>query len=255
MTASSEQTAPDRIAPDQIARARRLLRSTDRAALATLLPARQGGGPYASLALIAVDHDLSPILLISRLAVHTQAIAEDARVSLLLDGTAGLDHALTGARLSLQGRARISDETRLRQRYIARHPEAAMYADFADFAFYRVAVERAHLVAGFGKIDWIDAAALLLPEALEEKLVEHEAGIVQHMNEDHADAVALYARVLLGLSGAGWRMTGCDREGVDLRAGGQVARLDFAAPVIDAAGARQALVALVQQARAKAAAE
>jgi len=242
------------VSPEQIANARRLMRSTDRAALATILPAGLGGGPYASLALIAVDHDLSPILLISRLAVHTQAIAADSRVSLLLDGTAGLDHALTGARLSVQGRAQLAEEPRLRQRYLARHPEAAIYADFADFAFYRVAVERAHLVAGFGKIDWIEAGALTLPEALQEKLVEHEAGIVEHMNADHADAVALYARVLLGLPGEGWRLTGCDREGVDLRAGGQVARLAFPEPVRDAAGARQALVALVQQARAQTAA-
>jgi putative heme iron utilization protein len=241
------------LSPDQMAAARRLMRSTDRAALATLLPRAQGAAPYASLALIAVDHDLSPILLISRLAVHTQAIEADPRVSLLLDGTAGLDHALTGARLSVLGRAEISQNPRLRERYIARHPEAAMYAGFKDFNFYRVDVERAHLVSGFGKIDWIDAATLMLPEALNEKLVEDEAGIVQHMNEDHADAVALYAANLLQLPGSFWRMTGCDREGIDLRSGGQVARLGFPEPVADANAARKALIALVQQARAKAA--
>jgi len=243
------------VSADQIATARRLLRGTDRAALATLLAGKQGPTPYASLALIAVDHDLSPILLISRLAVHTHAIQADARVSLLLDGTAGLDHALSGARLSVMGRAEISQEPRLRARYIARHPEAKMYAGFKDFDFYRVVVERAHLVSGFGKIDWIDAAELMLPEALEEKLVEHEAGIVQHMNEDHSDAITLYASNLLQLPGGGWRMTGVDRDGVDLRAGGKVARLEFAEPVADANGARKALIALVQQARAKAAAE
>ena len=243
------------VSADQIATARRLLRGTDRAALATLLAGKQGPAPYASLALRAVDHDLSPILLISRMAVHTQAIQADARVSLLLDGTAGLDHALTGARLSIMGRAEISAEPRLRARYIARHPEAEMYAGFKDFDFYRVAVERAHLVSGFGKIDWIDAAELMLPEGLEEKLVEHEAGIVQHMNEDHSDAITLYASNLLQLPGGGWRMTGVDRDGVDLRAGGKVARLEFAEPVADANGARKALIALVQQARAKAAAE
>jgi putative heme iron utilization protein len=243
------------VSPDQIAAARLLLRGTDRAALATLPPTPRGPAPYASLALIAVDHDLAPILLISRLAVHTQAIQADARVSLLLDGTAGLDHALTGARLSVMGRAEVSQEPRLRARYIARHPEAAMYAGFQDFDFYRVAVERAHLVSGFGKIDWIDADDLMLPQALDEKLVEHEAGIVQHMNEDHSDAVTLYASTLLQLQGDGWRMTGCDRDGIDLRAGRQVARLAFPEPVADATGARKALVALVQQARANAATE
>ena len=243
------------VSADQIATARRLLRGADRAALATLLAGDATPAPYASLALVAVDHDLSPILLISRMAVHTRAIQADARVSLLLDGTAGLDHALTGARLSVMGRAEVSPEPRLRARYIARHPEAEMYAGFKDFDFYRVVVERAHLVSGFGKIDWIDAAELMLPEALDEKLVEHEAGIVRHMNEDHSDAITLYAGNLLQLPGGGWRMTGVDRDGVDLRAGGKVARLEFAEPVADANGARKALIALVQQARAKAAAE
>lgn len=239
---------------EQIASARRLLRACDRAALATLLPGPGAPAPYASLVLVAVDHDLSPVLLISRLAEHTRAIAADARVSLLFDGTAGLDHALTGARLSVMGRAETSSEARLRQRYLARHPEAEAYAGFADFAFYRIVVERAHLVAGFGRIDWIGADALLLPEALAEKLPDAEAGIVQHMNEDHGDAVALYASVLLGLSGGAWRMTGVDRAGIDLRAGGNVARLEFPRPVNDAAGARQALIALVREARTRAAA-
>lgn len=241
------------VSADQIANARRLLRASDRAALATLLPGPQGPAPYASLALIAVDHDLTPILLLSRLAVHTQAIASDPRISLLLDGTAGLDHALTGARVSLMGRAEISSEPRLRARYIARHPEAAMYAGFGDFSFYRVAIDRAHLVAGFGRIDWIEARELLLPAALHETLPEAEAEIVRHMNEDHADAVAMYARHLLHLEGDAWRLTGVDRAGIDLRQGGHVARLEFPHPVTDANQARQALIALVQAARAKAA--
>lgn len=242
------------VSPDQIANARHLLRAVDRAALATLLPGEGGAAPYASLALVAVDHDLSPVLLISQLAEHTKAIMADDRVCLLLDGTIGLAHALTGARLSVMGRAVKSDEPRLRARYIARHPEAEAYAGFKDFAFYRVDVERAHLVSDFGRIDWIDGAALLMPDALQEKLVEHEAGIVQHMNEDHADAIELYASRLLGLSGGGWRLTGVDRAGVDLRSAGNVARLAFPQPVTNANEARQALIALVQEARAKSAA-
>jgi putative heme iron utilization protein len=70
------------------------------------------------------------------------------------------------------------------------------------------------------------------------------------MNEDHADAVQLYAAKLLGLPGDGWRMTGIDREGLDLRRGGDVARLAFDQTLRAAAEARQALVALVQRARA-----
>lgn len=231
---------------------RDLLRGLDRAALATALPTGAEGEPawpYASLVLVAVDHDLSPLLLLSDLAEHSKAIAADARVSLLFDGTAGLDQPLTGARASVLGRAAPVDDERLTRRFLARHPDAAMYAGFKDFHLYRVVPERVHLVAGFGRIKWLDAAELLAVPPLPE-LMESEAGIVAHMNDDHGDAVQLYAGKLLGLPGSDWRMTGVDAEGIDLRRAGRVARLPFESPLAAAGQARQALIALVAKARA-----
>ena len=245
----TDEIPHDATSHDEARAVRDLIRRLDRAALACLLPDPAGPRPYASLVLSAVDHDLSPILLLSDLAEHSKAIAADPRVSLLFDGTAGLDQPLTGARVSLVGRAAISDDERLSSRYLARHPDAAMYAGFKDFRFYRVTVERAHLVAGFGRIHWLSARELM-PEAPPAALVAAEADIVAHMNDDHADAVGLYASRLLGLPGEGWRMTGIDREGIDLRLAGKVARLALPSPVADADGARRALVALVAKARA-----
>lgn len=232
---------------------RALVRGLDRAALASLLPAgrppaAEGAWPYASLVLVAVDHDLSPILLMSDLAEHTKAIAADPRVSLLFDGTQGLDQPLTGPRVTLLGRAARTADERIARRFLTRHPDAQMYAGFKDFNFYRVTVERAHLVAGFGRIRWLTDTELGVVAAPD--LAEAEPGIVSHMNDDHADAVQLYASRLLGLAGDGWRMTGIDAEGIDLRCGGTVARLPFDAPLAEAAEARKVLVALVGQARA-----
>lgn len=232
---------------------RALVRGLDRAALASLLPAgrppaAEGAWPYASLVLVAVDHDLSPILLMSDLAEHTKAIAADPRVSLLFDGTQGLDQPLTGPRVTLLGRAARTADERIARRFLTRHPDAQMYAGFKDFNFYRVTVERAHLVAGFGRIRWLTDTELGVVAA--PGLAEAEPGIVSHMNDDHADAVQLYASRLLGLAGDGWRMTGIDAEGIDLRCGGTVARLPFDAPLAEAAEARKVLVALVGQARA-----
>ncbi|MPZ34226.1 MAG: DUF2470 domain-containing protein [Rhodospirillales bacterium] len=228
---------------------RDLVRGLDRVALATALPVEDGNWPYASLVMVAVDHDLSPILLLSDLAEHTKAIAADDRVSLLFNGTHGLDQPLTGPRVTLVGRAMHTDDARLARRFLARHPDAEeMYAGFKDFHFYRVAVERAHLVAGFGRIRWLTAAEVgALPAS---GLADAEQDIVNHMNEDHADAVQLYAGKLLGLGGDGWRMTGIDAEGIDLRRSGQVARLAFDAPLGAASEARKVLVALVGKARA-----
>lgn len=231
---------------------RNLMRRLDRAALATSLPNAGGDGtawPYASLVLVALDHGLAPILLLSDLAEHSKAISADARVALLYDGTAGLDQPLTGPRVTVVGRAAPADDAEAKRRFLARHPDAAMYAGFKDFRFYRVMPERAHLVGGFGKIHWLERAALLAapPPA---GLAEAEEGIVAHMNEDHADAIQLYAQRLLKRAGDGWRMTGIDREGIDLRRAGETARLEFDAPLAAVEQARGVLVSLVAKARA-----
>jgi putative heme iron utilization protein len=228
---------------------RDLIRRRDRAALATALPSGDGSAwPYASLVLVAVDHDLSPILLMSDLAEHSKAIAADPRVALLFDGTGGLAQPLTGPRVTAMGRAARTDDERLRRRFLRHHPDAAMYAGFGDFHVYKVALERTHLVGGFGKIRWIDPGELLAVPPLQD-LAEGEEGIVAHMNQDHADAVQLYAEKLLGLPGTGWAMTGIDAEGIDLRLQGEVARLPFETPMAAAADARPILVSLVAKAR------
>ena len=237
------------MANDMLPAVRDLVRREDRAALATLLPQDAGPQPwpYASLVLTAVDHDLSPLLLLSDLAEHSKAIATDDRVSLLFDGTRGLDQPLTGPRVTLLGRAIRTADERLRRRFLARHPDAAVYAGFKDFHLYRISIERAHSVAGFGKIAWLSAEELA-PVPLP-GLAEAEEGIVGHMNNDHADALQLYASKLLGLTGADWRMTGIDAEGLDLRQGGRVARLPFDAPLASPGDARKVLVDLVARAR------
>jgi hypothetical protein len=140
------------------------------------------------------------------------------------------------------------DAVRLR-RFLSRHPSASLYAGFKDFSLYRLQVTRAHLVAGFGRIHWIDADALLGPAADVSWLREHEPSILEHMNSDHAATIDLYAQNLLHLSGDGWRLTSVDREGADLRRGGVVARLDFPAPVDGLDAVRQSFVALAQSAK------
>lgn len=229
------------------------MRRLDRVSLATSLPGSGLPWPYASLGLVAVDHDLSPILLMSSMAVHGKAIAADPRVCLLFDGTVGLDQPLTGPRLSVFGQAEKTQDPRLRARFLGRHPDAKLYADFRDFSFYRIAIDRAHFVAGFGRIDSIESAALRVDPTPFQALIESEAGIVGHMNEDHADAVGLYATQLLGLGSGEWIMTGIDAFGCDLRWRGQVARLNFDAPIVHPGSARKTLVDLVRRARAKAA--
>lgn len=229
--------------------ARGLLRATDRATLATALPSPEGAWPYASLVLVAADYDASPLLLISTLAEHTRNLQQDPRASLLFDGTQGLDDPLTGARVTVLGALQPDDDPVRLRRFVARHPSASLYAGFKDFSLYRLQVIRAHLVAGFGRIHWIDGDTLLGPAADVSWLREHEPSILAHMNDDHAATIDLYAQKLLGLTGEGWQLTSVDREGADLRRGGVVARLDFPAPANDLDAVRQSFVALAQSAK------
>ncbi len=224
--------------------ARRLLRSRDRGALATSLH----GAPYASLVLVAADLDASPLLLLSDLAQHSRNIAFEPRVSLLFDATEGHPDPLAGPRLTVLGWAKAVDDGRLLARFTARHPSAALYAGFADFRLYRVAVDRAHLIAGFGRIEWIEASELLLaPDT--RALATVEPAILAQINEVHADAIAAYMQRVLGVAGSGWRITGLDPEGVDLRCSGDIARLDFLSPVLTPEAARVALAQLVAEAQ------
>jgi len=242
-------TTPDQQTPAWQARA--VARACRTAVLATCMSGG-GGQPYASLVLVAFDHDGAPLLLVSRLADHTKNILSDSRVSLLCDGTAGFAEPLTGPRASLQGRAEKTDDPHHHARFLARHPGAAMYAGFGDFGFWRIAVARAHLVAGFGRIHWFEDYPI---DGDWSALAEAEADILQHMNTDHADAVQLYATRLLGRTGDGWQLCGIDPEGCDLirgddDSGRELARLPFGRSVADAEGARGELVRLVKQARA-----
>ncbi len=230
--------------------ARRLIRTARTATLATRL-AESDGAPYASLVQAAADYDGAPLLLLSTLALHTRNLQADPRVAMLFDGTGGLEEPLTGPRLSVLGRAALTPDPTHRRRYLARHPEAAGYAGFGDFAFYRVATERAHLVAGFGKIEWVEAARLLLPGD-NTALADAEPGILAHMNADHPDALDLYANVLLGAEGSGWTMCGIDPEGCDLRRTGRLLRLDFGRSVTTVEQAQAELVRLAREARQQA---
>jgi hypothetical protein len=140
--------------------ARRLIRGADRAVLAT----SHAGWPYASLVLPALDGAGAPLLLLSDLAEHAKNLKADPRCSLFYDGTAGLEDPLTGPRVTVLGEARPVEDAGLLARFVSRHPSAARYAGFGDFRLYRLLASRAHLVAGFGRIHWIEAAALTAPE-------------------------------------------------------------------------------------------
>lgn len=230
--------------------ARSLLRRSRQGALATLMT--ESHDPYCSLVNIASHFDASPILLISRLALHTRNILADNRVSLMLDERTAGD-PLEGARIMLAGRAEeaAGDQAEiLRRRYLNAHPSAEVFVDFKDFSFFRIVPAGAHLVAGFGRIIDLKPAQFLTDIGDVEGLLEAEHGAVEHMNEDHREAMNLYATRLLGADSADWVCTGCDPDGIDMQAGDITLRLDFPERVTNGTALRKMLVRLVGEARA-----
>ena len=231
--------------------ARSLLRRSRQGALATLMAG--SGDPYCSLVNVASHADGSPILLISRLAVHTRNIIGDSRVSLMLDERAGGD-PLEGARIMLAGRAEqasASDLEILRRRYLSAHPSAEVFVNFQDFSFFRLRPGGMHLVAGFGRIVDLTPRQFMTDISDAGSLLEAEQGAIDHMNADHREAMNLYATRLLGAQPADWRCTGCDPDGIDLQAGTAILRLDFPERVTGPAELRKMLVRLANEARAK----
>jgi putative heme iron utilization protein len=232
---------------EPLAAARKLLREARSGALGTLMAG--SGGPYCSLVNVATLPDGSPLLLISKLAVHTRNILADSRISLMLDERKEGD-PLQGARVMLTGTAEKTDDPEARRRYLDRQPEAEMFAGFADFGFYKMGVAGAHLVAGFGRIVDIPPQDLLLDLSDAGTLVSAEAEVVAHMNADHAEACKLYATKLLGKKEGSWRCAGCDPEGMELQNERQALRLLFPQRVNSPGVLRAVLKQLAEQARA-----
>ncbi|RYX98967.1 MAG: DUF2470 domain-containing protein [Bradyrhizobiaceae bacterium] len=229
---------------------RSLLRRSRQGALATL--AVDSRAPYCSLVNVASHPDGSPILLISRLALHTKNILGDPRVSLMLDER-GPGDPLEGARIMLGGIAEEAGETEhelLRRRYLSVHPAAEAFVDFKDFSFFRVRPSSLHLVAGFGRIIDLAPERYLTDLKGAESLLGAEADAVDHMNADHGDALNLYATKLLGAEVGDWRCTGCDPDGLDLQDGtAKVLRLEFPRRIVTPMDLRKVLRELAEQAR------
>jgi len=232
---------------DAIMEARRLIRAGRAASLAT----GQAGQPFASLVTPASAPDLSPLMLLSSLSEHTRHLQADPRCALLITGTPTGPNPQTAPRVTVTGIAELvpADQVAaLKARWLAVHPYAALYADFGDFALWRVTIGGALLVGGFARAVRIKASALLPDEAA--AVAAAEAEIIAHVNEDHPDAVAAIATGLLGGAPGPWRLVTVDPDGCDISDGEASRRLAFPAPLGDADALRMALIRAAREGRA-----
>ena len=215
-------TAPE---PDVHARlARRLVRSGSKVALSTAL-AQDQSRPHGSLALAATSMEGEPLLLLSDLAVHTRNLVADPRISLLYDADDGGPEPLAGNRVSVIGTAIPEPRCAVGERFLRRYPHARRYAALGDFRMYRVVIEAAHLVAGFGAIHWLSATDLVVPDHTE--LAEAEPQLLESLHAEYRPWI---------LPGhpdpqPEWNLIGLDAEGADFRSETGIDRFAFTHPL------------------------
>lgn len=234
--------------------AKQLMRTARSGALATNDP--ESGMPFSSLVAVGTDLDGSPIILTSRLSVHTRLLEADPRCALLLSAI-GKGDPLAHPRLTVLAKAerleRSTDENqKIRRRYLMQHPKAELYVDFPDFAFWRLNMAWGSLNGGFGRAYRMGREDLLTDVSGFFDFYDFEAGAIEHMNSDHPDAVALYASKLCGAREGAWRLIGIDPEGLQLALGDELLRLAFPKPLTGPHELRPVLMVLAQEAREKA---
>lgn len=231
--------------------ARTLLAAASRGVLATL--ARDDGYPYASVVELMPTASGDVVVLLSNLAEHTKNLKQDDRVSVVIveDDTRG--EVLALGRVTCKGRiSKVDDRDSCRDEYLQLHPSAAVYADFADFAFYLIHVESARFIGGFGRMSWVERDEWTTAEP--DELTEIALGVIEHMNQDHPHNLLDYAHAF---SDADWAtdavMVRLDRLGFDLRVSGDdqstEVRISFQAPKTTAEQVHEAMVRLARTAR------
>ena len=258
MPARRAADAPPVPEPTYAERARTLAYLGRTGTLATL-SCRHPGHPFASLMPYALDARGCPLFLISAMAMHTQNLQADPRASLFVtqpDLSPQVQESgdpLARGRLTLMGQARMlpaEDVATARRAYLARHEKAGYWVDFEDFAFWRLEVADVYFVGGFAAMDWVTADDYLA--ARPDPLADVAAGVVAHMNRDHADALVTYARHCAGEAPDAATMVSLDRLGfkLRLRQGARLhsVRIAFPREVTTAAESREVLTEMLRMA-------
>lgn len=252
--------APPPPEPSHAERCRTLVAAATRGSLCTIA-ADPEGYPYGSVASYALDPAGNPLFFVSLMAEHTQNAIRDPRASLLVTEPVpdGADPLASGRATLLGTLSPVEEGDRpgVRDRYLEANPTAGYYIEFGDFAFYRLDVESIRYVGGYGRMSWVDPGAYAKAEA--DPLISAAAGIIEHMNADHAAAQLLFCQHLAARPDTTEAsMSAVDRYGFEMIAvgptGRAAVRLGFPEPCSTGDEVRQAMVTMVAEARRLAAA-
>lgn len=228
--------------------ARELLNSQYQGVLSTL-SVDVPGYPFGSVVPYCLDRHGQPVMLISLIAQHTKNIKADPRVSLIVFAGEQDDIQANGRVTYLGNAQKIgADDEDTAQRYYRYFPEARDHHKAHDFDLYSVKLEKVRYIGGFGQIHWVDSELFQLPNPFNHK---QETGAVEHMNEDHRDAILSYCDManITVPHGVQPEMVGVDAEGFHLRLGQRIHRIGFDQPVANGQQMRERLVEMARRAR------
>lgn len=198
------------------------------------------GYPFGSVTPYCADERCRPLIYIANIAQHTKNLLADSRVSLtVVDRIDHSEDVQAQGRVTYLADARPvgRDNVRVRERYFRYFPQSRQYDQTHDFEFFQLEPVRVRFIGGFGQIYWVERDEFTIANPF---TAAQESRIIEHMNNDHADALKRYA------GDVDATMVGIDAEGFDLLTGDGRRRFNFDQPVRTMEEARQALVALAR---------
>jgi putative heme iron utilization protein len=208
------------------------------------------GYPFGSMMPYAADEQGRPVVFVSSMAMHTQNLYEDMRASLLVLQPDAEDPQAS-ARVTLVGTMVEAAAAEVRETYVDRHENSRHWQDFADFTYYRMEAAAAYFIGGFGVMGWVSAVEYAA--AAPDPLAEIAPGIVEHMNEDHADTLRRIAAHYSGEHADRARLISVDRLGFHLRLetadGYTGVRIGFPREARNGEDARQVFVEMARASR------
>lgn len=210
--------------------ARLILRAHRYGALGTLSK-KFDGYPFGSITPYLVDHDGSLLILISTLAEHTKNIRHDPRVSLITHDQRD-PHIQTQGRVTVIGNAELEPKrAQTGLRYLRYFPEAQTYLAMHDFSFFRIRPVAVRYIGGFGKIHWINMENYTVVHA--KSFANREEDLLAKMNTRQQDVLQKLLREHHGTDDAEVEAIGLDCDGLDVRSGEQILRLNFPESITD----------------------
>lgn len=236
----------------------RALLERERNGMLSTLSTKLDGWPFGSITPYALAPSGEPLILISEIAEHTHNLRRDARASLLIQDSRAADDPQAGARATLAGYAVPVSSALIEffsPLYLKRFPNSASYFEAHDFSLFQIKVSKIRYIGGFGNIHWLDVAEITedANSSIADPVAPFARGICDHMNEDHADALTLYASAFAGIEPESASMTDVDRDGFDIIAVSEGhhrhIRIPFSFSVATTDEVRAAMIGLLREAR------